>query len=233
MVRVPELRRRPLNDRDPAPQGRYVLYWMIAARRTRWSFALDRAAEWCEGLGKPLLVFEPLRAGYPFACDRFHRFVLDGMADNQRACADAGVAHYPYVEPEPGAGRGLLAALASEACVVVTDDAPGFFYPRMLRAAAEQVPVLLEAVDGNGLLPLRAADRAFPTAHSFRRFLQKTLREHLVLPSAEPLRGLSGEARVPAAATKRWPPAAPELLAGGAEALAALPIDHAVPPAPL
>ena len=33
---------------------------------------------------KPLLVFEPLRAGYRWAADRHHAFVMQGMADQAR-----------------------------------------------------------------------------------------------------------------------------------------------------
>ena len=64
------------------PSGDYVLYWMIAARRTSWNFALDRAREHADALGKPIVVFEALRADYPWACERFHQFVADGMRDN-------------------------------------------------------------------------------------------------------------------------------------------------------
>ena len=49
------------------------------------SFALDRAVGWARELGKPLVILEALRVGYPWASDRLHRFVLDGMADNVSA----------------------------------------------------------------------------------------------------------------------------------------------------
>jgi deoxyribodipyrimidine photo-lyase len=111
----------------PLARGTHVLYWMIAARRTRHSFALDHAIARATELGLPLLVFEPLRAGYRWASDRFHAFVLQGMADNARAFARAGITYLPYVEPAPGAGSGLLAALAKRAAVVVTDEQPAFF----------------------------------------------------------------------------------------------------------
>ena len=170
-VPVPALRVRSLNPAPVNGDGEWVLYWMVAARRTRFNFALQRAAFWAAELGRPLLVLEALRCDYPWASDRLHRFVLDGMAENRRAFGRAGVTYHPYVEPAVGAGRGLLEALAAGAGVVVTDDCPAFFLPRMVAAAAARVPVLVEAVDGNGLLPLRAADRAYPTAHGFRRFL--------------------------------------------------------------
>jgi deoxyribodipyrimidine photo-lyase len=196
-------------------KGDYVLYWMIAARRTTWSFALDRAVALSKELQRPLLVFEPLRADYPWACDRFHTFVMQGMADNAKRFAARGVTYFPYVEPEPGAGKGLLAALAKRACCVVTDEQPGFFLPRMVAAA--KLPVRLEQVDGNGLLPLRATDHAFATAMAFRRELQRKLPAHLELPSADPLRakGLRG-AELPKLAWK--------------SATGVLPIDHSVAP---
>lgn len=235
MTTVPKIRIRGCNGAEPRAKGRYVLYWMIASRRTRWNFALERAVEWSQELGKPLLVLEALRCGYDWASDRLHRFVLDGMRDNRRSLDSTGVVYYPYVEPEAGAGKGLLEFLAKSACVVVTDEFPCFFLPRMVAAAAKKLPVRLEAVDSNGLLPLRAADRVFGRAYDFRRFLQKSLHPHLLeAPRLNPLARLElprlGEP--PAGAARRWPPASAALLDGRA-GLDNLPIDHSVEPAPL
>jgi deoxyribodipyrimidine photo-lyase len=232
LLSTPDLRIVPGNTRPPRKDGDYVLYWMTAFRRASRNFALDRALEWAAKLQKPLVVLEALRAGHPWASDRLHRFVIDGMRANERAFAGSGAHYHPYVEPAPGAGRGLLEALAKRACVVVTDDFPCFFLPRMTRAAAAKLDVLLESVDSNGLLPLRATDQVFPTAYSFRRFLQKNLRPHLLqFPSARPFD--DGDVPIasglPRAIEKRWPRASAQLLAGDAQALAALPIDHSVP----
>jgi deoxyribodipyrimidine photo-lyase len=224
------------NDAPLHERGSYVLYWMIAARRTTWSFALDRALAYARELDRPLLVLEALRAGYRWASDRMHAFVLQGMADNARRFARAHVTYLPYVEPAPGQGSGLLEALARHACVVITDEQPGFFLPHMVAAAARRLDVRLETVDGNGILPLRALDRAYPTAATFRRALQKTIAPHLVdAPSADPLRRLPASVRdadLPHGISRRWPAASSALLAADAAALAALPIDHAVAPAP-
>jgi deoxyribodipyrimidine photo-lyase len=230
---VPELRPRPLNTAGVQPDGEYVLYWMIASRRTGWNYALQRAAAWSRELARPLLVFEPLRCDYEWASDRHHCFLLDGMADNAARCETADVYYYPYVEPRPGAGKGLLEALAAQACVVVTDEYPSFFIPRMLAAAGRRLDVLLEGIDSNGLLPLRGAERVFATAHSFRRFLQRTLPIHLAdSPLTDPLEGAyrGDRAPVPQDVVTRWPSAAAGLLADDPGALAALPIDHSVEP---
>ncbi|HVV85487.1 MAG TPA: deoxyribodipyrimidine photolyase [Kofleriaceae bacterium] len=231
---APPLRVTACNERPVRARGAYVLYWMIAARRTTHSFALDHAIARATELGVPLLVLEPLRAGYRWASDRLHRFVLDGLAANAKAFAAAGVTYHPYVEPRPGAGKGLLAALARRAALVVTDEQPGFFLPRMVAAAAAALDVRVEQVDGNGLLPLRAHGRAFPTAVAFRWHWQRELHPHLVAaPRATPLTGLAPAllaADLPAAVLRRWPAATDALLGGDRAALAALPIDHDVPP---
>ncbi len=218
----------------PVARGDYVLYWMIAARRTAHSFALDHAIARAVELGVPLLVFEPLRIGYQYASDRMHAFVLQGMADQRKAFEAAGITYLPYVEPTAGAARGLLAALAARASVVVTDEQPGFFLPRMVAAAGAALPVRVEQVDGNGMLPLRAAERAYPSAVTFRRHLQKTLPPHLlVLPSATPLARLPAtvkNAKPPGPVLRKWPMATQAYLES--EDLSALPIDHAIAPVP-
>ena len=39
---APPARVRALNDAPVRPERGYVLYWMVASRRSRWSFALDQ-----------------------------------------------------------------------------------------------------------------------------------------------------------------------------------------------
>jgi deoxyribodipyrimidine photo-lyase len=230
--RVPEIRVQTVADLPVREDGDYVLYWMIAQRRRRANFSLQRAIEWCEQLKKPLVVLEPLRCDYRWASDRMHRFVIDGMRDNAADFAEAGVAYHPYVEPKEGKGKGLLAAMEKRACVVVTDDYPCFFLPHMVQRAAERSTVRMEQVDSNGLLPLRAADKVFGRAVDFRRFLQRALPSRLSeFPIGDPLRsGVGAGGAVPDDVQKKWPRASDALLQGDAKALAALPIDHDVEP---
>lgn len=185
---TPNDRIRPVNS-SAERDGDWVLYWMIAARRPTWNFALQRAIERATHLDKPVLVLEALRVDHPWASDRLHRFVLDGMADNASAFAGR-LTYLPYVEPMVGAGRGLLEALARRACLVVTDDAPTLFLPRMIEAAGRTLDVRLEAVDTHTIVPMRSTSRTFTTAASFRRHLQGGLPGHLSqLPDPDPWRG--------------------------------------------
>jgi deoxyribodipyrimidine photo-lyase len=233
MNNVPPIRIRKTNQAAVNEKGSYVLYWIIASRRIRFNFGLQRAVEMAVRLDKPIMILEALRSGYPWACDRFHYFIIAGMADNSRELQDCPFVHYyPYVEPKIDGGKGLLSALAKDACMVITDDFPAFFLPRMEAAASEAIPVALEAVDGNGLLPLRAADRAYPTAYAFRRFLQKALPNHLTAaPDADPLKGLDlpKAKAIPVTILSRWPEAS-GLLKKTHPDLDRFPIDHQVPP---
>lgn len=216
------LRVTAVNRAPVAANGDYVLYWMIAARRTTWSFALDHAIATAKQLDRPLVVFEPLRAGYKWASDRFHTFVMQGMEDNARRFAAKGITYYAYIEPAPGEDKGLLAALAKRACCVVTDEQPGFFLPRMVAAAAKALSVRVEQVDGNNLLPLRAVAKPYPTAMAYRRELQRSLAPHLLdFPTADPL------ARVPKCVKGAELPA---LSWRSATEVSKIAIDHAVPP---
>ena len=215
--------------------GDYVLYWMTAYRRVGWNFALQRARDWAVELGRPLLILEGLRCDYEWASERFHRFVIQGMVDNQRALAETNAYYYPYVEPIKGAGKGLVRQLAMRACVVVSDDFPCFFHPGMYQRLAQHLPCRFELVDSNGLMPLAAADRTFTVAHSYRRWMQKELPKHLPdFPEAAPLSGNGGGqikklASLPRELLKRWPEARLDhlLQPGG---LNNLPIDHSLLP---
>ena len=232
---IPNTRIRVAKDKPLRTDGDWVVYWMTAFRRTRSNFALQRARDLAIELKKPLVILEALRVHYRWACDRFHRFVIDGMVDNQAACEPADVLYYPYVELQPGEGSGLVAELSARACAVVSDDYPCFFHPKMIKVAARSMPCRFEVVDSNCLMPLAIADRTFTVAHSYRRHMQKVLPLHLEsMPDANPLdkrltRGLEKLKSLPREITKRWPAANLAKLTSD-NGLAAIPIDHSISP---
>lgn len=233
---LPDTRVRVLRDESPRLEGDFVLYWMTSARRLSWNFALDRAVEWAIELGKPLVVFEPLRAGYRWASLRHHQSIIDGMVDSARRAEGLRATYYPYVEAEVGDGSGLLAELSARASCVVADESPSFFLPRLLEAGRGAVSCRMEAIDGVGLLPLAAPGRTFSAAYHFRRYLHKELLPHLAaMPSPDPLadEALAKPTGVPAAITERWPPARFESTGGGRDTIVGLesmPIDRSIGP---
>ena len=228
---VPLNRIIPLNDESPRNDGDFVLYWMIAHRRATWNFSLQRAVELAVQHQKPLVILEALRSDYQWASDRIHRFVIDGMIDNARAFSKRAVTYYPYLEENNRQGDGLLRELGRRAVAIVTDDFPCFFLPRMLKAVARRTPVAMEAVDANGIYPMRDTDRVFSRAHYFRRHLQKTILPFLdAFPKQDPLKGIN---KLPAFSgftkeiVKRWPAANLDVWKSN-DLLSKLPINHEV-----
>lgn len=211
---------------------------MTAARRTRHHPGLQHAVACCQTLRLPLVVLEPLRVDYPYACARFHRFLIEGMRDNAAQLAAHHITYLPFVERTVGQGRGLLSLLAQDAARVIGDDSPAFFLPRMTARAASLLASLgvpFDLVDSCGLLPLRAAPGAFAFAHQFRRFLQKNLPPFLAEPpQADPLQSYPGlpPPDLPASLAARYPMATPAELAQPAALLASLPLDQTVSPVP-
>lgn len=237
MTTVPEIRIAAANDMPVNGRGSFILYWMTAYRRRNWNFSLQRAVDWAKQLQKPLIILEALRCDYPWASDRLHSFILDGMKDNLRDFAGTPVRYFPFVEKRKDEGKGLLHELGSRACLVISDDFPAFFLPRMTRAAARGLRVKFEVVDGNGLLPVRAATKVFSTAFSFRRFLQNNLPLfHLSrFPLEDPLAGVSlpALAALPEEIVSRWRPVAGEIMDAERQLLEMLPIDHRISVAPV
>ncbi len=228
---VPSVRIKKAHKSRLNREGDYVLYWMTAFRRSGYNLSLQRAVEWCGELKRPLIILEALRRGYPWANDRLHRFIIEGMVDNASHLQRPAVFYYPYLEPWGGVGKGLLTTLSQKACIIVTDDFPSFFIPKMIKAASQKIKAPLEVVDSNGLLPMAAGGKEFKTAYSFRRFLQKALPTHLHdIPLEDPV-GHMPDLSVPSLTKKvltRWPPLSKKRLLSFSKDLSSLPLDHTV-----
>jgi deoxyribodipyrimidine photo-lyase len=239
MSHIPDIRIRLLNSEEVRDTGEFVLYWMNAFRRLHDNYALDRAIDWAKRLKCPLVIFEPLRLRYRWASDRFHRFVFEGMRDNEAIIAKskcAGVVYYPFIEPKVRDVEKLFALLVKRSKVVVTDDYPCFFLPHVIEAAAKKYSVLFEAIDSNGIIPLRLPEQVFSMAYHFRRWLQKNLRPYLdfeQFPQVDPLAKLKLPSyEMPAEISNRYPSLDFEKK-DAAKFIASLPIDHSVAPSPI
>jgi deoxyribodipyrimidine photo-lyase len=228
---VPAARIRTATPEPIQSHGKFVLYWMTAFRRLHSNFALQRAVELAVELQRPLLIFEAVRVSYPWASDRFHQFIIDGMRDHASQVASTSVGYLAYVEPRRGDGHALAQTLAEQACAVVTDDFPCFFHPAMYQRIVHQWRSYVELVDSNGILPIHAADRTFTVAHSYRRYMQKAIAaEAPVFPVDDPLDhpklpSWKGKA---ASLAPRWKFLSSTEL--GRMDLSTLPIDHSVGP---
>jgi deoxyribodipyrimidine photo-lyase len=149
-----DARVRVANHSNFQTEGTFVLYWMQMYRRLDRNHALDYAAALAHRFGKPLVVYEGLKLGYPWASRRLHRFILEGMLDNRAAAQKLGINYWPFVETPDQPGRGLLRTLAANAVAVVTDDFPCFIIPDQTEALAKKTETPVLAVDGNGIIPM-------------------------------------------------------------------------------
>ncbi len=229
---APNSRLQLANQTPVRADGRYVVYWMLAQRRTRYSFGLQHAIQRARDLDVPLLVVEALSCSYRWASDRMHAFAIQGMGDQRDAFEGSPIEYYPYVEPKEDAGLGLHAALGKEACLYVTDHWPCFHMPKWVAMVASELDVSMEVVDSCGILPVRSVPKAFARAHDFRRQVHRDVYEALQdIPVPSPLEGelprpFDG---FPKGFEKRYPRTDLDEKAIG-KLISKLPIDHDVEP---
>ena len=215
---------RRANDAAPNPAGKYVLYWCQMVRRLAHNHALDYALHWSGVLKKPLVVYEGLKLSYPWANARHHTFLLEGMRDNAAAAKALGISYWPFVETPAQPGRGLVRQLLADACLLVTDDYPGYIVPAQIRAAAT-ANVAVHAVDGNGVVPLALLGATVSAAAHLRPRLHKLFPEAWAhAAQAEPTvpKAAKGDLKPPFA-TWKVPKDIPAFVAS-------LPVDASVPP---
>ena len=102
------------------------MYWAQANRRVEWNQALEFAVEVANGLGLPVLFYEGLTCAYPHANDRLHTFVLEGVAETERAARERGMGYCFHLHRRREDRHDALHRLAGDAAAVVTDDFPAF-----------------------------------------------------------------------------------------------------------
>jgi len=164
-----EQRIRVLNGAQVRQGGRYVLYWCRANRRAESNHALAFAASLANQSRLPLLFFESLGCGYPYASDRLHTFALEGVPDTAARLGALGIGyifHLARRKRQPSA----LKALARDAAAVVTDDWP---------LAPVDAGVPCYAVDASCIVPASAIPQRAYAAYSIRGKIHKLLPQFL------------------------------------------------------
>lgn len=163
-----------LNDAHENTKGRYVLYWMQMFKRASHNYALNFAIEIANERRLPLVVYEGLKFYYPWACDRFHTFILEGVAEKQAEFAERGIRYVFYLQRNTRDPKHTVARLAREARLLVTDDYPCFIVPEHnARIAKLNLPVY--AVDANGMVPLSALPKEEYAAYTIRPKIHRLL----------------------------------------------------------
>ena len=197
MKNINSLRVFKKNDKEIREDGKYVLYWMQINRRAEYNFALEYAVAWANKLDLPLLIYEGLRMDYPWASDRIHNFILEGMKENVAYFDDLSINYFPFVETKKGEGKGLVKALCNRAALIVSDEFPVFIIPEHNKAIAQKAEIPFYTVDANGILPMALTDKAPYSAFIFRRTVQKYFKEaYQNPPKKDSLNDLKNRARI-------------------------------------
>ena len=163
-----------LNQLKENTKGRYVLYWMQMFKRASHNYALNFAIQMANERQLPLVVYEGLKFYYPWASDRIHTFILEGVAEKQGEFSERGIRYIFYLQRNERDPRNTVAKLAREAALLVTDDYPCFIIPgHNARIAQLKLPVY--AVDANGMVPMSALPKEEYAAYTIRPKINRLL----------------------------------------------------------
>lgn len=163
-----------LNESKENIKGRYVLYWMQMFKRASHNYALNFAIQMANERRLPLVVYEGLKFYYPWASDRIHTFILEGVAEKQAEFSERGIRYMFYLQRNERDPRNTVANLAREAALLVTDDYPCFIIPEHNQRIV-QLKLPVYAVDANGMVPLSALPKEEYAAYTIRPKINRLL----------------------------------------------------------
>ena len=169
-----------LNDKPVNTGARFVLYWMQMFKRTSHNHALRWAIRKANELTLPLVVYEGLKYNYPWANDRLHTFILEGIEEKRNEFERLGIRYIFYLQEDAGSLKNTVAALAKDAALIVTDDFPCFIIPGHNRRVADFADIVVHAVDSNGIIPLSKFDKEEYAAYTIRPKINKLLPAYLI-----------------------------------------------------
>ncbi len=171
---------RLLNERDENEKAEYVLYWMQMFKRAHDNHALKFAIEQANERKLPLIVYEGLKFYYPWASDRFHTYILEGVEEKRRAFEKLGIKYVFFLQKDKHAPKQVVAKIAEKAALIVTDDFPCFIIPAHNAAIVEKAKIPVYAVDSNGIIPLSLFEKEEYAARTIRPKINKILDKYLV-----------------------------------------------------
>lgn len=175
---IPKERIRRLNQKPINEKGEYILYWMQANRRLASNHSLDYAVQLAHSQNKELVVYEGLRKDYPWNSKRIHKFILEGMIENQSEALRLGINFWSFVEDEQRHAKGLLRKIAEKASVIVTDDFPCFIIPEQSQKLADKIDCAMLAIDGNSIIPFSQFEKFASAARILRIWIHKRFPEY-------------------------------------------------------
>jgi len=185
-----------LNDKPANNDGKYVLYWMQMFKRTEYNHALNFAIREANERKLPLVVYEGLKYYYPWASDRIHTFILEGVQEKRKAFAKLGIKYIFYLQKDENSPKQIVAKIAKNAALIVTDDFPCFIIPKHNEAIVKKAEIPVYAVDSNGVIPLSRFEKEEYAAYTIRPKIKKILGDYLKPFEEEKIRIKSSDLKI-------------------------------------
>ncbi|MEP6534406.1 MAG: deoxyribodipyrimidine photo-lyase [Bryobacteraceae bacterium] len=168
-----------LNERTVRSGAEYVLYWAQMNRRVSVNHGLAFAVEHANDLGLPVLYYEGLTCTYPYANDRLHTFILEGVPDTAKKLEKLGIGYVFYPRRRKSDANDILYRLAEKAALVVTDDYPTFIAARHNASVPAKIDCPYYAVDSSCVVPMSRMEKREWAAYTIRPKINRLLPEYL------------------------------------------------------
>jgi len=173
---------RKLNAAPERPHRKYVLYWAQMNRRVDANHGLLYAAEIANQHHLPVLYYEGLTCSYPYANDRLHTFILEGVPETAKRLKKAGIGYVFYLRRRVDSPNNIFYQLARDAAAVVTDDYPVFIARRHNSRVPEKLDVAFYVVDSSCVVPMSQIPTRQFAAYTIRPKITKLLPKYLHAP---------------------------------------------------
>ncbi len=148
-------------------------------KRTEYNHALGFAIQQANECKLPLVVYECLKYYYPWASDRIHTFILEGVEEKRAAFEKLGIKYVFYLQKDDKSPKDTVARIAKNAALIVTDDFPCFIIPKHNEAIVRKAEIPVFAVDSNGVIPMSRFEKEEYAAYTIRPKIKKILHEYL------------------------------------------------------
>jgi len=170
---------RILKESDPKATGRYVLYLLQQANRSRFNPALELAIEEANRRGLPVVACFGLldgSNGFPEANARHYAFLLEGLADAAKGLAERGVG-FVLRKASPAE---IAIDLAGDAALLVLDRGYLAIQKRWYEEIAKAVDCGIVQVEGDVVVPVEvASDKHEHAARTLRPKIRRQLEDFL------------------------------------------------------
>jgi len=202
-----------------------VLYWAQANRRARCNPALAHAVELANRAGLPVLFYEGLTCDYPYASDRLHTFILEGVPDTERELQRIGIGYVFYLRRADREANDILYRLTKDAAAIVTDDYPLWPARQYNTTVPPKLKIPYYAVDASCIVPMGCFNKREYAAYTIRPKIRKLLAKFLrPAPAIRVRQRYCG--KIPNFHTR-------VTAANIAGLVASCAIDHGLPPSPI